>query len=152
MMKEFKMPGVDVDALMTSQRKNLEAIGGAIDGSDGAGWAVSPQFNKPHTAQLGLAQAVGFEGGTILRLELSQQFNDGMHSLGHFRVSVTTSPQPTRARSVPAPVAAALAVAVATVRCAATPAAAGSLAAIATAVVSDPPLPSVVISFSRLTP
>ncbi len=29
MMKEFKMPGVDVDALMTSQRKNLEAIGEA---------------------------------------------------------------------------------------------------------------------------
>ena len=29
MMKEFKMPGVDVDALMTSQRKNFEAIGEA---------------------------------------------------------------------------------------------------------------------------
>lgn len=29
MMKEFKIPGMDVDGLMSSQRKNLEAIGEA---------------------------------------------------------------------------------------------------------------------------
>ena len=29
MMKDFKVPGVDVDSMMSSQRKNLEAIGEA---------------------------------------------------------------------------------------------------------------------------
>lgn len=29
MMKDFKIPGVDLDSMMTSQRKNLEAIGAA---------------------------------------------------------------------------------------------------------------------------
>lgn len=80
-------------------------VRGAIDGNDGTGWAVSPQFNKTHTAVFETAEDVGQGETTILSFTFNQQFPDGMHSLGRLRLSVTNSPKPFTMSSQPAEVA-----------------------------------------------
>lgn len=70
------------------------AVVGAVDGNAGTGWAVSPQFNKTHTAIFEVDEGELYEGGTILKFSMSQQFNDGAHSLGKFRLAATTSAPP----------------------------------------------------------
>jgi len=85
-------------------------VAAAIDGNAGTGWAVSPEFNKPHTAIFELADDAGGEGGSRLTFTLDQQYPDGTHSLGRFRISVTNSPRPFGVNKLPEPIAAALAV------------------------------------------
>jgi hypothetical protein len=86
------------------------AVAGAIDGNPASGWAVSPQFNQPHTAIFELAENAGGEGGSLLTFTFDQQFPDGTHTLGRFRLSVTNSPRPIGGQQLPADVVAALAV------------------------------------------
>ena len=86
------------------------AVAGAIDGNEATGWAVSPQFGKTHTAVFEAGAEVKHEGGTLLTITLSQQFADGTHSLGKFRISVASGSKPSLEGSLPAELVAALAV------------------------------------------
>ena len=88
------------------------AVGGAVDGNEATGWAVSPQFNQPHTATFETKAAVGGEGGSLLTFDFVHKFQDGKHLLGRFRLSVTDSPVPFGGEKLPPEIAAALAVAV----------------------------------------
>jgi hypothetical protein len=81
---------------------------GAIDGNDATGWAVSPQFGKPHEATFEIADGNASAG--VLMITLSQQFRDGKHLLGKFRLSVTDSEKPLTRPKLPDAIAAALAV------------------------------------------
>jgi hypothetical protein len=85
-------------------------VSAAIDGSEDTGWAVSPQFGKAHTAIFETKTDVKHDGGTLLTLTLSQQYPDGTHVLGKFRISVTDAPRPVMGTKLPEPIAAALAV------------------------------------------
>jgi hypothetical protein len=67
----------------------------ALDGDPKTGWSIDPEEGQPHEAVFETEQPVGLEGGTTLTVELDQ--GDREHSLGRFRLSVSTS-QP-----VPAP-------------------------------------------------
>jgi len=87
------------------------AIGGAIDGNEATGWAVSPQFNQSHTATFETKEAVGAAEGSLITFTVSQQFQDGQHLLGRFRLSVTSSSRPFGKSKLPPEVAAVLAVA-----------------------------------------
>jgi len=81
----------------------------AIDGKVAAsnnGWAVSPQFGKNHVAVFEAKTDIGFEGGTELTFTLDQQYQDRKHTIGKFRLSVTTSPRPIRLDGLPAAIAA----------------------------------------------
>jgi hypothetical protein len=80
----------------------------AIDGNDGTGWAISPSFNVPHFASFETATDAGAAGGSIVTIRLSQQFNDGTHALGRFRISLTDSPRPHGRSNLPEAVLAAL--------------------------------------------
>ncbi|MFT6380161.1 MAG: WD40 repeat protein [Akkermansiaceae bacterium] len=76
-------------------QKNYE-VAKAIDGKPGgpnAGWAISPQVGKNQTAIFGIGQAVGHGEGSILRFTLKQPF-DTVHTLGKFRLSITTEQGP----------------------------------------------------------
>jgi len=86
------------------------AVAGAVDGNEGTGWAVSPEFGKTHTATFEATTDAGFDGGSLLIFKLSQQYQDGKHLLGRFRISVTTSPRPITGNKLPANIAAILAV------------------------------------------
>lgn len=68
----------------------------AIDGNPGgpnAGWAISPEIGKNQTAIFSIADPVQLEGGSILRFTLKQPY-DEIHTLGKFRLSVTTQTGP----------------------------------------------------------
>ena len=85
-------------------------VAGAIDGREDTGWAVMPQFGKTHTATFETKTDVGADGGSVLSFTLSQQFPDGKHLLGKFRISVTDAMRPVSESKLPEAVAAALAV------------------------------------------
>ncbi len=74
-------------------QKNFE-VGKAIDGKvDRAGWAISPQEKKPHTALFETKDNLGHEGGTMLTFYLKHHYDD-THAIGRFRISLTRAPRP----------------------------------------------------------
>ncbi|WP_425619429.1 DUF1549 and DUF1553 domain-containing protein [Anatilimnocola sp. NA78] len=85
------------------------AVVGAIDGNEATGWAVSPSFGQDHVAIFETKANTGSEGGTILSFSLSQQYMDGQHLLGKFRLSVTNSPRPISGGKLPDAIAAIIA-------------------------------------------
>jgi hypothetical protein len=70
----------------------------AIDGDPSAqsGWAVSPQFGKPHYAIFKTKLPVSLAGPKTLSFTLVQSYG-GKHTLGRFRISATTAAAPPRA-------------------------------------------------------
>ena len=69
-------------------------VGGAIDGNEQTGWAVMPQFNQPHAATFETTEDVALSADASLTIKIVQQFSDGKHNLGKFRLAVTDSPRP----------------------------------------------------------
>jgi Protein of unknown function (DUF1553)/Protein of unknown function (DUF1549) len=69
-------------------------VSGAIDNNPGSGWAVSPAFNQNHFASFEIKQPVTMPKGARLKFEIVQNYPDGTHLIGKFRVSVSDSPQP----------------------------------------------------------
>ncbi|HZL87062.1 MAG TPA: DUF1549 and DUF1553 domain-containing protein [Pirellulaceae bacterium] len=83
-------------------------VAGAIDGNEASGWAVAPQFGKTHTAVFEAKTAAKHDGGCLVTITLSQQFADSQHSLGKFRLSVSSGNKPSLEGSLPADLVAAL--------------------------------------------
>lgn len=75
-------------------------IGKALDGKMDTGWSVMGGEGKPHAAVFQFAQPVGNPGGTLLKLKLDQYYVH-LHTIGRFRVSVTTAALPVQASGVP---------------------------------------------------
>ena len=73
----------------------------AIDGNPQSAWAISPQIGKNHTAIFEVKEDVNFAGGTTLSLVLDQQY-DEQHTIGRFRVAVTSAKRPLTPQTVPA--------------------------------------------------
>jgi hypothetical protein len=85
-------------------------VAGAIDGNDQTGWAIMPQFGKAHEAIFETKTDAGHDDGSLLTITISQQYPDGKHLLGKFRLSVTDGTRPLTRAKLPEAVAAALAV------------------------------------------
>ena len=59
------------------------------------GWAIAPQVGRDHTRRVfDLATPLEGAKGQILELSIHQNFTDGQHSLGRFRISVTDAAPP----------------------------------------------------------
>ncbi|QDU41063.1 WD domain, G-beta repeat [Maioricimonas rarisocia] len=71
-------------------------VSAAIDGKKPAnnGWATSPRVGENRVATFEFKEPVGGEEGTILHFTLDQNYSDRKHTIGRFRLSVTTSPAP----------------------------------------------------------
>jgi hypothetical protein len=69
-------------------------VAGAIDGKPETGWAVLPQFGRPHVAVFETKEPLGFPAGTVLTFTLDQQYPGKEHNIGKFRLSVATTPSP----------------------------------------------------------
>ena len=82
----------------------------AVDGNPATGWAVVPRTGEDHVAVFPFAKPVGGPSGVRLSVTLDQRHPDGTHSLGKFRLSVTTAADPRAGPAVSADVAALLAV------------------------------------------
>jgi WD40 repeat protein/mono/diheme cytochrome c family protein len=69
------------------------AIDGQAPGANN-GWATHPQTGVNRVATFELKEPLAFEGGAVLSFKLDQQFNGRDHTIGRFRISVTTAPTP----------------------------------------------------------
>lgn len=83
-------------------------VANAVDGNDATGWAVSPKFGEPHTATFQLKGAIQNEGGSKLTVQLVQQYVDGQHNLGKFRILATPATNAAGGSNLPAEIAAIL--------------------------------------------
>ena len=68
-------------------------IANAIDGNPKTGWAISPQLGRAQTAVFELQNKIGATEGGTLTVTI-QQNHGGQHTIGKFRISVTTSRPP----------------------------------------------------------
>ncbi len=66
------------------------AVAGAIDNNPASGWAIAPEIGKSHTAIFELATPLNPPSGATLTVTMAQEFG-GQHTLGRFRLSMTTS-------------------------------------------------------------
>lgn len=80
----------------------------AIDGDSKTGWAVAPEFGRPHIAVFVPAQPIDATGGVRLRIVLDQQYGS-QHTLGRARISVTSDTGDPLRDSLPASIRNALA-------------------------------------------
>jgi hypothetical protein len=87
---DFSQQGFDVKT----------AIDGKVADVDN-GWGISPQAGVNHTATFEFKEPIGDGSGTLLALELKQTVVSTQHTLGRFRISVTTSPCPVDLEGVP---------------------------------------------------
>ncbi len=75
-------------------------ISGAIDGLATSGWSITPNAEQRHVAVFESRAGVDCSTGGKLVFTLAQK--SGIQStIGHFRISATTSPQPLRADLLP---------------------------------------------------
>lgn len=82
----------------------------AIDGNHDTGWAIHPAMGKDHALVAEVKDPIANEGGSRLTFNLVQNYVDGKHALGKFRLSITTSPKPLQLQGLPANIAAIVAV------------------------------------------
>ncbi|HJT78473.1 MAG TPA: DUF1549 domain-containing protein [Gemmataceae bacterium] len=85
-------------------------VGNAIDGKLDTGWAAVPQTGKRHVAAFETKEPINLPAGAVLTFTLEQHFAGKQHSIGKFRLSVTTSKVPLSLEGPPGPIAKILAV------------------------------------------
>lgn len=66
---------------------------GAVDGKAKTGWAIAPQFGRPHWAVFVLAEPLSALEGASLTFQLEQEFGSA-RTLGRFRISAVTGSVP----------------------------------------------------------
>jgi hypothetical protein len=71
-------------------QKNWNILG-TLDGNAKTGWAISPQFGKPHWATFDLAQPLADLSGATLLFTLEQNFGQG-RVIGNLRLSAISDP------------------------------------------------------------
>ncbi len=64
-------------------------VSGAINGDPKSGWAIAPEFGKPHWALFELQTPLETEGNAPLIVQLQQNYGQG-RTIGCFRISATT--------------------------------------------------------------
>ncbi|HEX6962251.1 MAG TPA: DUF1553 domain-containing protein, partial [Lacipirellula sp.] len=69
-------------------------VSGAIDGKPETGWAIMGGVGQNRTAVFRFSRPLTPEEGTRLIVELDQQYPDGAHMLGRFRISATDEEPP----------------------------------------------------------
>ena len=68
-------------------------IANAVDNNPETGWAIAPQYGKAQVAVFELQNKIGTTEGTTLTVTMLQKFGQN-HTIGKFRISVTTSKPP----------------------------------------------------------
>jgi mono/diheme cytochrome c family protein len=83
---------------LTEARADFSQTGwdasGAIDESGKTGWAIAPQFHRPHWATFRAVEPLVNENGTVLTFRLVQEFGTA-RTIGRLRLSAITGSYPT---------------------------------------------------------
>lgn len=80
------------------------AVAAAIDGDVQGktwGWAIMEQVGQAQTAVFEAQADLSLEEGATLTLQLLQNLDNPHHTIGRFRLSVTTAPRPLKANDLP---------------------------------------------------
>ena len=85
-----QVPLQQATATFSQTEVTPQPVSDAIDGSvaDG-GWAIYPEITN-QTAVFETVHDIGFEAGTVLKFTLVQTYAGAGHTLGRFRLSITT--------------------------------------------------------------
>jgi hypothetical protein len=94
--KEVKLGG----ARATFSQGGFE-IAKAIDGNLETGWAIDPQTGKTHVAAFDGKTKVGDPKTGVLKVEMIQKFAGKLHTVGKFRLAVSTQAPPVPFQAVP---------------------------------------------------
>ena len=70
----------------------------AVDGKPETGWAIGPQYGKPHAAVFELDRPLDVGCCELLAITLDFQSSHPQHQLGHFRLSVSAAADPRETR------------------------------------------------------
>jgi hypothetical protein len=70
------------------------AIDGKTSGPAANGWAIAPELGRDQSASFESSQALPAAKDQLLEFTLHQNYEDGQHALGRFRISVTDSKPP----------------------------------------------------------
>jgi mono/diheme cytochrome c family protein len=87
------------------------AIEAAIDGDKNGklwGWAIMEKTGQPHTAIFETAENLTLEEGATLTIQMLQNHEAAEHTIGRFRLAVTTNPRPVRVTDLAPPQVAAI--------------------------------------------
>ncbi len=63
-------------------------VANARDQKEDTGWGIAGSIGRSHIATFQTATQTPIQGGTTLVFTMSQQFSDGQHSIGKFRLFV----------------------------------------------------------------
>lgn len=88
---------VELQNAMAAFSQGNYDVATAIDGQrpgTNNGWALAGQTGQSHNATFEAKEAFGHDGGTTLLFTLDQQYNGRNHTIGRFRLSVTTATPP----------------------------------------------------------
>jgi hypothetical protein len=77
-------------------------IKNVLDNAGSSGWAIAPQFGRPHEAVFEAKEPLGFPAGMTLVFTLDHQFGTKVHQIGKFRLSATTAKLPIKLHNLPA--------------------------------------------------
>jgi Protein of unknown function (DUF1553)/Protein of unknown function (DUF1549)/Planctomycete cytochrome C len=91
--RETEARGVKLtDARADFSQANFD-VSGAIDDDPKSGWAIAPQFHRPHWATFRAVQPIAFEDGAMLTFRLAQEFGSA-RTMGRFRLSALIGSYP----------------------------------------------------------
>jgi hypothetical protein len=83
---------------LASARADFEqpryAAAAAIDDKADTGWGIAGGIGQPHEAVFTIHPDAHLPGGAPVTITLDQQYADGQHALGKFRLSVVQQPAP----------------------------------------------------------
>lgn len=99
---------IDLDPVRADFEQQGWPAANVIDNKADTGWAVLPEFGKPHELIVMPKQPLSVPNSEVLTIRLAFQSPHVQHVLGHFRLSYTTA-RPEVVRGMPGDVAAALA-------------------------------------------
>jgi len=68
-------------------------VSGAIDENPKTGWAIAPEFHRPHWATFRAVEPIAFENGAALTFRMAQGFGNA-RTIGRFRISALVGSYP----------------------------------------------------------
>ena len=88
--RRLEFGGAKADWEQTDRPWKAEHV---IDGKDETGWAIAPQFGKPHWLIAGLKQPLAVSSPLFVRVRLSHKYGQ-QHTIGSFKLSLQTGLEP----------------------------------------------------------
>jgi hypothetical protein len=93
----------EIASAIASFEQDKFPIAGVLDDKPETGWAIAPLLGRPAAAEFFFKSPQGGDGGLVFTVTLEHLASAvPLHTLGRFRISLTTAPNPDAAQRLPA--------------------------------------------------